>query len=55
MGGTDLMDQNISTHRIGVTGKKWWWPIFTWLIDMCINNAWILQKKNLTQHFLTSI
>ncbi|KAL4082635.1 hypothetical protein QTP88_029696 [Uroleucon formosanum] len=45
MGGTDLMDQNISTYRIGIRGKKWWWPIFTWLIDMCINNAWILQKK----------
>jgi len=45
MGETDLMDQNISTYRIGIRGKKWWWPIFTWLIDMCINNAWILQKK----------
>lgn len=23
MGGTDLMDQNISTYRIGIRGKKW--------------------------------
>lgn len=45
MGRTDLMDQNISTYRIGIRGKKWWWPIFSWLIDMCINNGWILQKK----------
>lgn len=29
MGGTDLMDQNISTCRIDIRGKKWWWPIFT--------------------------
>lgn len=47
MGGTDLMDQNISTYRIGIRGKKWWWPIFTWLIDVCVNNAWILHKKKM--------
>jgi len=29
MGGTDQMDQNIATYRIGLRGKKWWWPIFT--------------------------
>ncbi|KAI4458697.1 transposase is4 [Holotrichia oblita] len=33
MGGTDLMDENISRYRIGIRSKKWWWPIFTWLID----------------------
>lgn len=45
MGGTDLMNRNISTYTIGIRGKKRWWPIFTWLIDVCINNAWILHKK----------
>lgn len=25
--------------------KKWWWPIFTWLIDVSVNNAWVLQRK----------
>lgn len=29
MGGTDQMDQNIATYRIGLRGIKWWWPIFT--------------------------
>nr|CAH7717546.1 unnamed protein product [Callosobruchus chinensis] len=45
MGGTDLMDENISTYQIGIRSKKWWWCIFTWLIDACISNAWILWKK----------
>ncbi|KAL4125910.1 hypothetical protein QTP88_010147 [Uroleucon formosanum] len=45
MGGTDLMDQNIATYRISIRGKKWWWPIFTWLIDVSVNNAWVLQRK----------
>lgn len=45
MGGTYLMDQNISTYRLGIRSKKWWWCIFTWLIDVSISNAWILYKK----------
>lgn len=44
MGGTDLMDQNISTYRVGIRSKKWWWCIFTWLIDASISNSWILYK-----------
>ncbi|KAL4132154.1 hypothetical protein QTP88_009361 [Uroleucon formosanum] len=45
MGGTDQMDQNIATYRIGVRGKKWWWPIFTWLLEIPMNNSWTLYKK----------
>lgn len=45
MGGTDQMDQNIATYRIGVRGKKWWWPIFTWLLEIPMNNSWSLYKK----------
>ena len=44
MGGTDRMDENISTYRIGIRGKKWWWPIFTWILDAAMHNAWILGK-----------
>lgn len=45
MGGTDLMDQNINNYRIGIRGKKWWWPIFTYLIDVTICNAWTLSRQ----------
>lgn len=45
MGGTDLMDENISRFRIGLRSKKWWWCLFTWQIDATIQNAWILHKK----------
>ncbi|XP_046404683.1 piggyBac transposable element-derived protein 3-like [Ischnura elegans] len=43
MGG---MDENVSYYRIGIRGKKWWWCIFTWLVDMSLNNAWVLHKKS---------
>jgi len=39
MGGTDQMHQNIATYRIGVRSKKWWWPIFTWLLEIPMNNS----------------
>lgn len=52
MGGTDQMDENITRHRISIRSKKWWWSIFTWLLDVAIVNAWTVQRKaglNLTQ------
>lgn len=45
MGGTDVMDQNINHYRCGIRCKKWWWPIFTYLIDASINNAWICMRQ----------
>jgi hypothetical protein len=46
MGGTDLMDENINRYRISIRGKKWWWCIYTWLIDVTVQNAWILYKTS---------
>ncbi|KAM9829211.1 piggyBac transposable element-derived protein 2-like [Syngnathus typhle] len=33
MGGTDRADQSIELYRINMRRKKWWWPIFTWMLD----------------------
>lgn len=46
MAGVDRLDQYISLYRIAYRGKKWWMSIFTWLIDACVVNAWILQQKH---------
>lgn len=49
MGGVDEMDQSISLHRIGIHGKKWWWGLFTYMIDMAMSNAWrlhVCSKEN---------
>lgn len=45
MGGTDRMDQNVANYRIIIRSKKWYWPIFTWLIDTCVHNAWQLRRS----------
>lgn len=44
MGGVDRVDENISLYRIGMRGKKWWSCIFTWMIDVAIQNAWQLHR-----------
>ena len=44
MGGVDQMNKNINEYRIGIRGKKWWWCLFTWLLDVSIHNAWQLAK-----------
>ncbi|KAJ8953437.1 hypothetical protein NQ318_023556 [Aromia moschata] len=46
MDGTELMDECISSYRVGVRSKKWYWNIFTWLLDAAINNAWLLYRKH---------
>ena len=46
MGGTDRMDQHINHCRVAIGGKKWWWSIFTWLLDASIQNAWRLHRSS---------
>lgn len=45
MGGTDLFNQHVRNLRVGVRGKKWWWSIFTWMVDAAVVNAWSLHKE----------
>ena len=42
MGGTDRQDQHDNNYRSGIRGKKWWFPLFTWLVDVSIQNARLL-------------
>ena len=46
MGFVDRMDQNVAKYRIGIRMKKWWWAPFAWMIDVAIQNAWILNRIN---------
>ncbi|XP_068223020.1 piggyBac transposable element-derived protein 2-like [Palaemon carinicauda] len=38
------MDQNINEYRIVIRGKKWWWSLFTWMLDAAIQNAWQIAR-----------
>lgn len=45
MGGVDRVDQNIATYRISIRTKKWWWPVFSFLVSASVNNAWMLYRQ----------
>ena len=44
MGGVDLMDNNISNYRIAIRGKIWYMSIIMWLLDVYMNNAWMMGR-----------
>lgn len=44
MGGTDRMDQNISSYRCSIRSKKWWWPLFLFGLEVSMQNAWLLYR-----------
>lgn len=45
MGGVDRMDQNIATYRMSVRSRKWWWPLFAYLLDVAMQNARIIYRQ----------
>nr|XP_023013431.1 piggyBac transposable element-derived protein 2-like [Leptinotarsa decemlineata] len=44
MGGVDLQDQAVNNYRINIRGKKWWWVLFTHMINVSVVNAWRLHQ-----------
>ena len=66
MGGVDLFDQATNCYRISIRGKKWWWMLFTHMLNVCMVNAWMIHKtcssdpmdllcflRNVTRHYLS--
>ena len=43
MGGVDRSDQNVGKYRINIRGKKWYYPLFLHLLDLCVTNSFILH------------
>ena len=46
MVGVNRLDQNISCYRISLRKKKWWFPLFTWLLDATAANSYYIFKQN---------
>ena len=40
MGEVDRLDENIAKVRVVIRRKKWWRPMFSWLLNVSVNNAW---------------
>lgn len=45
MGGVDHHDWLLEKHSIAIRGKKWYWCLFTRMIDMALVNASIIYRN----------
>ncbi|XP_039287759.1 piggyBac transposable element-derived protein 3-like [Nilaparvata lugens] len=46
MGGVDRMDENVAKMRVNIRGKKWYWQLLSFLLNVSMNNAWQLYRWN---------
>ena len=45
MGGVDRTDQNIVKYRTVIQCKEWWWPLFSYCLDLSVQQAWHLYRS----------
>ena len=46
MGGVDVSDQRVSSYGRLMRGSVWYYKMFCYLIEVCISNAHILERKS---------
>ncbi|CAK1594501.1 unnamed protein product [Parnassius mnemosyne] len=44
-GGVDLADMLISLYKTPFKTRRWYMGIFGQLLDICVNNAWLIHRK----------
>ena len=54
MGGVDQHNWHLENYRIKVRSKKWYWCLFTRILDMAILNSCLLYSR-INKNKLTSI
>lgn len=47
MGGVDLADMLIALYRTEMKTRRWYLSIFSQMIDICVNNAWLTYRRDL--------
>lgn len=45
VGGVDLADMLVSLYKTPLRTKRWYIGIFAQMLDICINNAWLVRRK----------
>lgn len=50
MGGVDLADMFVALYRTGLKSHKWYMSIFSQLLDISVNNAWLLYRRDCKQN-----
>lgn len=45
MGGVDLADMFVALYRTGMKTHRWYMGLFSQMLDICLNNAWLLYRR----------
>ena len=43
---TDSMARKLVDYGIGIRTRKWWWSVFSWLVNISFYNAYLLMRKS---------
>uniref|UniRef100_A0A3P9ISN6 PiggyBac transposable element-derived protein domain-containing protein n=1 Tax=Oryzias latipes TaxID=8090 RepID=A0A3P9ISN6_ORYLA len=46
MGGIDLSDMLVHLYKIPAKSKRWYLPLFGYIIDLCVTNSWLVYKRD---------
>ncbi|GLV20133.1 hypothetical protein CBL_21340, partial [Carabus blaptoides fortunei] len=46
MGGVDTANALMGLYKTPHKAKRWYFPIFSYLLDICVVNAWILYRMD---------
>ena len=46
MGGVDLADMLIALYRTELKGHRWYLPLVSQILDMCVINGWLLYRRD---------
>uniref|UniRef100_A0A8C6TQ61 PiggyBac transposable element-derived protein domain-containing protein n=1 Tax=Neogobius melanostomus TaxID=47308 RepID=A0A8C6TQ61_9GOBI len=49
MGGVDLADMMIALYRTPAKSHRWYLAIFWQMVDIAVNNAWLLHRRHAAQ------
>jgi hypothetical protein len=50
MGGVDLADMLMALYRTELKTHKWYMTVFSQMLDICVNNAWLLYRQDCHQY-----
>ncbi|CAM4458281.1 unnamed protein product [Leuciscus chuanchicus] len=46
MGGIDLSDMLVHMYKTLAKSRRWYLPLFGYILDLCISNAWLVYKRD---------
>lgn len=46
MGGIDLSDMLVHLYKTQAKSRRWYTPLFGYILDLCIGNSWLVYKRD---------